>query len=428
MKSSNSTLIRKMAHLPPLPPPPPPLPPTVSPTYGAPLPVVMAREIPIAVAVRMVWQPLDWTIENQYQNQTEERKKIDNAQWSLPSANWSTLGERLNMFLQTWCPEKANERTVISLIVSHFGKHFASKRFPNAEMERSIQRTLQRRYVTSTRFQKLCAPPSCGGDYDSGTQGICEWWTKTLLLFVLILLIIAFTLLSMSSEMTKQSILKQTAESTQMIEVMEACGWFSVVIASLACLPALWILFIQTVRGCACCLSSLCCCQTDLWYGCCDCCDWLPCCCCRHRQRNVQVQPSSIDTTTAVFSAEHAGNAVEMEHVRRRRERAAAFRAKSEWNKYSNDSSFFELQIYVIYCCIVTEIPVACLRGLCECTQLCLHCCMKGCGRITDQFFHNCCNKGGDQCVQCCQCFGECVAECGSCIGKCDLGAMDCAC
>jgi hypothetical protein len=376
----------------------------------------MQREIPVAVAVEMVWRPSIWIVTGVGGEMGgTEHQNILNAEWATPSADWSILGQRLQFFFDSWRPSLSTKQHIVSLVVAHFGNNFAIKA-PSIELEKSLQRSLRKRYIYSTPFQRFCCAPGFGGDYNSGSKGICKWWSKVLSLWVVIFSIGGILLIS-SSAQDQEQYQKQDSlnnEKLQEIELMNAFGLFTLVVAGVLALPAVWVMFIQLVRTvvsvvafCFCCVIP----NNDFRF--CDCCDLLlPSCCCR---QSNQVQPIAM-----------SGEILEKEHTQRRRARRQKV---AGWSAYSNNSSCFELQLYGFYCCLLSDCHM-CL----SCFRIFGRACT-ACGQATEGLCTNVfelCGSlttlGGNQCVQCCQCFGECFAELGSCCGECDLGALDCAC
>ena len=290
---------------------------------------IMQQTIPVAVAVEMVWRPTTWTIEIGWEQGTAEHQDIINAEWK-PSTDWSQLGHRLKIFFDTWRPEKSNEFHVVSLIVGTFGTNFANSPHPNTDSELNLKQALRKRYIVSTPCERVMCAPGFGGDYNSGTQGICEWWTKVLSLVVILFSLIGVLLLRQTAS-NRQNPIYYNANQQQ-VELYESLGFLAIVIACLLSLPALWVVFIQLIHTFSFLVACICCCTcmgSDFLHSCCDCCDWLPCCgrgiwsyCFstggRGRQ-SAQVQPIT-------------GEVLEQEHKRRKR---ANIKNVSGWNNYN---------------------------------------------------------------------------------------------
>ena len=202
---------------------------------GAPVPVIMARAVPVDIAAQRVWGggaeslPLvQGSVVAEVSQMSEEERRITiNAKWPTPSESWGALGNRLRVFFQAWRPAYANRRYVVSLVVSHFGVNFASQHRPMLDAEESLKRALIDRYVETTPCRAYCFPPGAGGNYNRGSAGLLEWWCKAVAWCVVALAVSGGFMLSRS--------LRQSSQEEQ---IMQAIG-LACVFAGLFS-PALW--------------------------------------------------------------------------------------------------------------------------------------------------------------------------------------------
>ena len=406
---------------------------SVTSTAASPVPIVMARQIPVAVAVGILYQPTMWQAIPTATMPPDEYDRIINAAW-WPSKTWSQLGQRLQIFFLKRSPKHANEKHIVSLVVSHFDIHFANTVKPDVELEHQLQASLVKRFIVSTPCQRLTHPPGYGGNYNSGTTGICEWWTKVILILTVILGVVGFFFVTNSSQYTGQQ-----------MELFNAVGIFLFIVGGFFSLPGIWVLLIHVFRilvamiACCCCCDETVCNRTVWWGHCCGCFDWLlPFCCCFNWNNNNRVVPF----------VEHAGVELEKEHQKltKKEELKRRRRQFAEWNSYNRNDSCFELQIYMFYCCLLSDVPCSICRAFCQIWAHWWTCCTgcyeqilgptcdkscEACGRVVGGGGEQCgrfLGGGGDQCLQCTACFGDCIVECGACLGSCDMGSLDCAC
>ena len=215
----------------------------------SPVPIVMARQIPVAVAVGILYQPTIWQAIPTATMPQDEYDRIINATW-WPSKTWSQLGQRLETFFLKRSPKHANEKHIVSLVVSHFDIHFANTVKPDVELEHQLQASLVRRFIVSTPCQRFCNPPGYGGNYNSGTAGICEWWTKVLLILTVVLVAVGFFCVTNSSQYTGQE-----------MELFNAVGIFLFIVGIFFSLPGIWVLLIHVFRILVAMIACCCCCD-----------------------------------------------------------------------------------------------------------------------------------------------------------------------
>lgn len=113
------------------------------------------------------------------------------AEWHVPSTSFQTLTERLMAFYSAHDIQKANYKYIGRLLRRKFGSVHIGKT-PESWIEQSLQQQLHDRYLNANACSRVCAPPGCGGRYDSNALGWLQWWSIVLAVPAIAILIVGF--------------------------------------------------------------------------------------------------------------------------------------------------------------------------------------------------------------------------------------------
>ena len=111
----------------------------------------------------------------------DELLNAQSAEWSVPSRNFEQLTERLMVFFSAHDGKKANYHYVGNLLRRNFGEIHIGQQ-PESFIEQNMLRKLHGRYFETNPCVRVCAPPGCGGAYDTSAPGWLHWWLLVLLL------------------------------------------------------------------------------------------------------------------------------------------------------------------------------------------------------------------------------------------------------
>ena len=153
----------------------------------------------------------------------DELLDAQSAEWKAPSRNFETLTERLMAFYATHDVKKANYRYIGNVLRLKFGTIHIGEQ-PDAWVEQNLIRQLHDRYLNLDVCSHYCAPPGCGGAYDTNALGWLKWWSIILFLPTLVLLSVGYISLSSHQQYTLRASVPTTIQTMQRLNASRVDG------------------------------------------------------------------------------------------------------------------------------------------------------------------------------------------------------------
>jgi hypothetical protein len=173
--------------------------------------MVPSEPITVPTVPTVIYMQRTFAVADTHPLNDKELRDAKAADWLVPSKSFEKLTERLMAFYAAHDVKKANYKYVGKLLRRKFGTIHCGTQ-PESWAEQSLQNQLHDRYLNQDTCSRICAPPGCGGGYDTNALGWLQWWSIILFIPTVAILVVGF----LSTYSTEQQTLSAAISALKM--------------------------------------------------------------------------------------------------------------------------------------------------------------------------------------------------------------------